>query len=568
MTESNCYHLLLEMTPSFYLENILQPTESTSLTDFLDLAKKVVRCKWADYMVSVFNNLPESQQKTKLFNIFGSEANLRQIFDQEKFRELEMLRLCGENELWRDIVLAISEREMASISLAKIWIEKLTDEQIEKLSLSKNEINLFLDLSLEVQEVIDHAYIKQLELADAPDGKQIGPHAKEFGYEYLYDEKIPYIDIFPDEFTRLVNTLESFSKRVANQVSSGELAPQYLDLSSYLKKLAESFGSRESDHLKVLGVWKDISIQYVNLAISGCPIILTPWGFPADGNHVGIELMVTINLGESSPWYKVSQEYLAIAGEFMKNYDPNFVPIPFIHQYVFTRNGLNIPWSGTACASDNYIVFYDNENDNFGAALYHSYFSEFMDSTTSEERFSRVRGINTVAHETGHLCRMLDEDLYKKMGIGVSVNKIDEAKADTMANLFFLIKLKSNSFIDFTPEEFIEQYIVDYIDELRNSKGYEEEDMGIIWYSFSAKVCLIKLFESDSIIWSGDKIKIVDGRRGVEALAEVGQEIFNLYGSAEFNDEEVSRYVSALEEKARTSLDIQRFQNKVDKSEN
>lgn len=558
------YHLLLEMTPSFYLENLPPALEGKSLTDFLDLAKKTVRDKWADYIVSVFNDLPNTPQKTKLFNIFGSEANLRLILEKEKFRELEMLRLLGEADLWRDIVVAISEREKASIILARNWIDDLSDDQVEKLVLSRNEIILFLDLSLAVQGNIDNAYVHQLELADRPDGKKIGPHAKEFGCEYLYDEKTPYINIFTKEFSGLVTSLEQFSQRIEDETIAGLLPEVYHHLSVFLKKLSENYGSTETNHEKIIENWKEVSRQYISLAQAGCPTILTPWGFLTDGNHVGIELMVTLNLGESSHWYEVSQEYLSLAKDFMESYDPNFKPNPFIHQYVFVRNGINIPWSGTACASDEYIVFYDNENDNFGRTIYQSYFHEFLDSDTSEEHFSRVRGINTVAHETGHLGRMLDEDLYKKMGIGAPINKLDESKADAMANLYFLMKLLRSGSPDVSPAEFIEQYIVDYVDELRSSKGHEKEDIGMVWYGFSAKLCLIKLFESGSIGWSGDRIKILDGLRGVEILAKTGKEIFDLYGDPNFKEKEVLDFVSGIEDQAKNTLDFQRLQKKVD----
>jgi len=236
----------------------------------------------------------------------------------------------------------------------------------------------------------------------------------------------------------------------------------------------------------------------------------------------------------------------------------DFEPLPFVHQYVFVRNGINIPWTGTACAGDRFVVFYDNENDHFSNHLYQTYYDKFVDGTTSQERFTYVRGLNTVAHETGHLGRMLDQELYQKMGVGVSVGKLDEAKADSMANLLFLrqsFELPSNV----APEEFIEQYIVDYIDELRNAVGHEQENIGLVWYDFSAKIILLTLFECGSILWNGDKVKVVDGARGVETLAELGQQIFNLYGQADFDEKAVGAYVKSVEDKVASNQNLQRL---------
>ncbi len=557
------YHLFIDDIPRFSLENFLEnDIDAKNLIDFLDHIKAIVRTHWADYMVSVFNDLPDSPKKTKLFNIFQSETSLRTILDKEKFRELEMLRLVDEGEFWREIVTAISEREIATIGLAKHFLDHLTKEQQENLSLSKQEIDLFLDLSFSIQHFIDQAYIHQLALADEPGGKQVGTLPLEFGYEYLYDDKIPYSEVYSDEFTCLTETLNDFSNRIEQEVEDGLLSPDYLSLAHYLTTLSKSYGSKETNIEKINQIWEDVDREYISLAQQGCPIILTPWGFLTDGNHIGIELMVTLNLGSSSKWHKDSEIYRGLVRNFMRNYEPDFEPVPFIHQYVFVRNGLNIPWSGTACASNRYVVFYDNENDNFSANLYHSYYDEFIDGNTSENRFAYVRGLNTVAHETGHLGRMLNQDLYQKMGNGVNINKLDEAKADSMATLLFSKDLIQGN-TDVTPSEFIEQYIVDYIDEIRGARGHETEDLGIVWYDFSAKLMLLTLFESNSIIWSKDKIKIIDGYSGMVAIAGVGKQIFNFYGDEHFDSQAVSLYIQNIEERVFRNADIQKFLAKV-----
>lgn len=529
-------------------------TELNGIIDFLDLAKSTVRSEWNEYIIGVLQSIPGLPNTT---------AELREILEKERFRDFEMLRLSGQGELWRQIVSAISDREIDTIKLAKSWLERMSDRDLEKLSLSRHEIDLYLDLSLSIQATIDKAYLHQLSLDDMPEGKVLGPHAKVSGYEYLYYETTPYVEIFTPEFPELVSSLHSYSDRIDREVGEKILPGHYLLLSRYLKTLAESFNSHETNTERLLEIWEAVEKEYLGLAKSDCPIILLPWGFLADGSHLGIELMVTLNLRESSHWYRESSEFLILVDKYMALYEPDFESIPFIHQYVFVRNGLNLPWSGTACAGNRYITFYDNETDNFAHNLYRAYYSAFIDGSTTEDRFTEVRGINTIAHEVGHLGRMLDQDYYQKMGIGSSVNKLDEAKADSMANIFFLQKLDSSPDFDITPEEFVEQYIIDYIDETRSAIGHENEDLGIVWYDFSSKVILLNLFMSGSIIWSGDRIKVVDGLAGVEALASFGQLVFDLYGSADFTEPAVDTFVSVLEKRVAENPDVQRFLAKV-----
>ncbi len=556
------YHFFKDNKPEFSLEKIPPPIDCDNIIELLDQAKFQVQSAWNDYMVNLFNDLPSSTEKEKLFFIFQSETSLRDILQKEKFRELEMLRVVGESKIWQEIVCAISERESSTVRLAKIWLDKLSESQLEKLALSKSEINLFLDLSLSTQPYIDAAYIHQIDLADLPGGKDFGEHASDEGYEYLYNDNTPYIDIFKEEFTGLSQVLNIMASRIEIEIESGDLPDKYRRLSHYLLSLSLGYTSPETNVEKILEIWERIDEQYIDLALSDCPIILTPWGFTVDGNRVGIELMVTLNLGTSSYWYKDSQIYRGLVNNFMKNYEPDFEAVPFIHQYVFVRNGINIPWTGTACAGDRYVVFYDNENNNFSTNLYDSYYRKYIDCNTSEIRFAHVRGLNTVAHEAGHLGRMIDEDMYKKMGIGIHLNKLDEAKADTMACLLFSEQIKQFG-SEITPTEFIEQYIVDYIDEIRGARGHEEEDIGIIWYDFSAKLLLLLLFESGSIIWSGNRVKIVDGDTGLEALKQMGQHIFVLYGDDAFDEQEAKSFVKEIETRVSNNQDLQKFISEV-----
>lgn len=551
-------HFPVEMSANFSLEKNMVFVDYSGFIEFLDNAKAVTRSKWIDHMMTVLRDLPDESRKA-IFIIVRNEDGFRNLLLKESYRELETLNLKGYPELWRQFVGYISEKEIATIEYAKEKLDGLSEDAIKDFALSRGEIELYLNLSLAVQKIIDPAYIHQLALEDFQDGKKLGPNAKILGYEYLYNENTPYIDIFTEEFTNLVDTLEFYSANILTRIEDGVLPDGYRLLARYLHNLASNFGSKETDHEILLASWRNINTEYISLVQSGCPIILTPWGFSIDSNHIGIELMVTINLDKSSYWYETSQEYLNIVSGYTKNYDPDFKTIPFIHQYVFARNGINMPWSGTACAGESYIVFYDNENDDLGYSIYRSYYHEFLTGTTSEERFSIVRGVNTIAHETGHLGRMLDEDLYKKMGLGAAIGKLDEAKADTMANLFFLLKDPHSPSFEITGEEFIEQYIIDYVDELRSSIGHEDEDIGITWYGFSAKLILYRLFECGAIIWEGERVRIVDGDLGVRSLADVGQEIFELYGDPNFTQSSVKAYVATIEQLAEDNPDVRKF---------
>ena len=566
MTEKeDFYKFLADMTPNFLFKDLPPMPQFENLNDFLKHAKLTVRQKWTGYMMEAFYNLTDSRQRDKLKSIFHDEIGLISLLEKEKFRDLEMLRLVGEGKLWRDILTGISEREIATVLLAKAWLNSLDEKEIEKFHLNKHEIDIFLDLSLNLQIIVDQAYIHQLEIADAPGGKDLGPHAMVNGYEFLYKDNIPYIHVFTEEFTTLKIVLGNLVERISTEVEAGLLPSTYLRLSHFITTLENSYCSEEIDVKEILNTWKNVDQEYMDLVNSGSPILLTPWAFTADGGHVGIELIVTLNLAESSAWHRDSSDYLAVVSDYMKKYDPDFVPVPFVHHFVFVRNGINLPWSGTACAGDRSISFYDNENDNFSVNLYRSYYHSFVDGNTSEERFSYVRGLNTVAHETGHLGRMLDQDLFQKMGVGTATNKIDELKADAMANLFFLKKLEDSN--DVTSAEFIEQYIIDYIDEMRGARGHEDEDTGMVWYDFSAKVILHLLFKNGAVGWKNDKVKVLDGKKGVDFLAQLGQQIFDLYGDPSFTAPAVKQFVQNMENDALENRDIQKFLLTVSRSD-
>lgn len=554
-----------DMNTNFSVENVPGEIKTDSFISILEHAKNIVQSQWVSYMVSELSSLPESPAKRKVFSICHDEAGLRDLLSKETFREFEVLRFEGEGQLWREMVSSISDREIATIILAKNMIDRLPDSEISKLSLSRQEINLFLDISLGVQEAVDAAYINQMEIADTPEGKKTGPNSTLSGYEYLYRDAVPYIEVFEDEFTALVSTLYEFADRVGQETKDGLLPPVYVHLAEYLNHLAFGFGSYEIDVSAIKNIWEKIDYEFIDLVNSGCPIILNPWGFIIEGNHIGIELMATLNLGASSKFYAFSKEYLALANNTLRVLDPDVELVPFIHQYVFTRNGDNLPWSGTAVAGNRHIVFYDNENENFAKNLYLTYYDSFVYGHTSLERFAYVRGINTIAHETGHLAQSLDESMYQKMGAGLPLNKLEETKADCVSILLFLEKLTSTG-SDIAPEEFIEQYLIDYIDEMRASRGHETEDAYIVWYDFSSKVILENLFTCGAIAWHGNKIQVVDGLKGLMSLADLGRSILVLYADPGFNEAAIKQFVSDTENRISQNQDVQRFIDKVSRT--
>jgi hypothetical protein len=164
----------------------------------------------------------------------------------------------------------------------------------------------------------------------------------------------PYVEVFPFEWTRIVKHLRRLEKEIEGMVQSGSLPETYRLLPAYLQRMADVYGSSESDPAKLIAIHdKELDAMTVELVAAGCPIMLMQQKEPAvagDAEKTDVELRV----GFRSPAIIALEQFMGIdqlrtiAQERSDSHrdaftSPNVVPSQFLNHQSFAF-GPNLYW--------------------------------------------------------------------------------------------------------------------------------------------------------------------------------------------------------------------------------
>jgi len=296
----------------------------------------------------------------ELIELLSKPEEIEEKLRIKQFGILEPLRGVIP-EAWRHLVVLSSERQLAAIALAYHWTKGLSHEQIEQLGISKPELMLFIEMAVTLGKYIDHAYVRQIEIADQPGGSGETKRGKERGASYLYDlytspesddiEIRPYIEAFPDEWPRIVKRFEGLATKIERLLEKVELPESYNGFPHFLKQMAETYGSRETTSEKLFYQWQALLRSFVTLAETGCPIMLTPQNCASvagEANKVDVELRFGIRTNRTRDLEsactllrKPAQEIIDQHKESLKT--PYLIP-PVIFNFQPFAHGPNLFW--------------------------------------------------------------------------------------------------------------------------------------------------------------------------------------------------------------------------------
>ncbi len=539
------------------------PEKIESVEEIFEKADEVVAEKWDKYAGDFFEGKcrewagaaydPETKELRETLSDRGEmETNLRLQYlgGIEKLRDVNL-------SAWRSMILASSERQLAQAVLLKRWVGEIPEETFKKIGITREELELFLDAAALLGKYIDQAYVKQIELADAPGGSAETELAGERGAEYVYDlhtadgetpDVKTYGEVFQFEWSRLVGRIETLAQRVEKLIQEEKIPPSYEGLPGFLREVAQAYGSKEIDPEKLDEMWDNLNAKTQELALAGCPLMIIPQGsteVAREAEKVDIELRLAFRSGYTKELEKLADEYRPIAQNIVDlNKDvlgePYEVPRQVFNTQYFSF-GPNLASITQAETGEGFIASHVNTIAELAKTKQIPLLGKaFPGEKVNSEGYKEAAIIETSLHEFGHsILSTDDEKIYKKIGSDKVADVIEELKAETLAAKLLWERHSQDDEILRKQFQAKMGTICDY---LKNKTEKEE-------YYYPAIIMIHELISQGVIVEKDGEYEIADHQKGVQALANIGAEILeNFYLKKESKPADVKKYFKQVKE--------------------
>ncbi|MBN2585620.1 hypothetical protein JXA59_03170 [Patescibacteria group bacterium] len=500
-------------------------------------------------------------------------AKLEEALRIQQLGALETIRE-EQPEAWRTLVMVSSERQLAVLALVRHWVkEQLSDEQLEKTGFNRDEVELFLDFSAVLGKYIDHAYVKQIEIADIPGGQDATPLDKQHrrktgedelgGAEYLYDYRIvpegqknsvirvkTYSEVFPFEWPKIVSRIEALARRTGSLLEQGRLPEKYQGLSEYLQHVAELYGSDMHTAQGLDDLWEKLYDEGAKLAEQGCPLMLIAQGNTGSGeaDKVDVELRFGLQTSETRATQGVFRKFGQIARQLNKQYADSLDELPPAQKIVLNTQplafGPNLYWMTRGETSETKVVIHADPVVKVAAMKELPLLEKLkLVSSADAESYKMAALTETVLHEFGHTVMPTeDEQIEKRIG---SYDAIDELKADTVGILLFAQGMEQYS----TLKKIAERQLIAKLGTIATyltSKSSKANSDGEPYYLAGAAQ-LIVLLDRGALQEIDGRYVITDAKAGIEVLANLGSEILSrFYVDKTSTPEAVAEYFEGL----------------------
>ncbi|MFA5827908.1 MAG: hypothetical protein WC841_00900 [Candidatus Shapirobacteria bacterium] len=503
-----------------------------------------------------------------------------------QFGSLESIKSTNP-EIWRCLILTSSERQSAGLTLVRHWLKAVPEEQMSQFGMSKNELNLFLDIAGVVGKYIDHAYIKQIELAGAPGGSSVSPNRNIKGAEFLYDVNgkdgpiLPFIDVFPEELTRLVDGIKMLADKTELMVDSGQLpADKYQGAADYLRQFADVYAStntrskvnddpEELEEKEVAGEYERLIEKGFRLLSSGCPIALIPQGTPSHAGEaykVDLEIRLASRTEETQKIDDELKELVPHAQTLVDSHidildKPYRLPDQIITFQPFAF-GPNTFWytrgDSIATSEGGAIITHSNAVEDVAKTQNLPVLGRVFNYHPDSAEYSKAEIVETVAHEIAHCVMGTDDkNVNERIGQLSESEIVEELKAETVAmKLLWETKLKSAD--SQTIELQFMAKVATLCDYLKN-KSASLDDAGAPYY-YCGVAIISELLNQGIIVGEGEGYRVTDCRKGCEVIAAMGDNILNkFYFNPETKPENVQKYVVSDVTSKTNDNDFQKF---------
>lgn len=559
----------------------VMPENIQGMEDIFDRARELVTEKWNEKVHEYLaekcrgwaKQLQGNEKLTEQADLLNDPAKLEEKLRIRQFGVLEDIR-GALPEAWRELVLISSERQMAEIEVVRKWVKGLPKDREGEIAeacevKSVEELKIFIDTMGILGKYINQAYVKQIELADASGGKvktKLAEQSESEGAKYLYDPEVeegkvdikPYAEVFPFEWKRIAKDMEHLAARIEKALDDEKLEKEkYKNLPAYLRKFSATYNSKTLNPDALYEEWQSLMRDMKDLALKdGCPIMLVPQGdtsVAGKATKVDAEIRFGFITKESrelvktvQPFHEVAQELVTAQDSFLEK--PRIVP-PVIANIQPLASGPNMFWTTRGERGDEKIVSHNNAVIDVAVTGAYPALQRAFEAIPDEETFKQATVLDNVLHELGHnLAPNTDKKVKERIGTlsgKSSESKIaEELKADT-GNMKILLETIRRGKTEVDPRKQLWAKLGDVCDYLKN-KSSEPGTAGES-YHFGGVAIMARLLEKGIVVEQEGKFTITDPIKGVEALAEINDELMDLYLKGK--PEDLKSYVAIIREK-------------------
>ncbi len=565
------------------------PTDVASIEDFFENATQAVSSVWNERVsgslqgltASWCSEVPYNEKNAPLLRVLEDPATLETKLAIHQFGILEPLRGILP-EAWRTLVQLASERQLAAVVLTRHWLKEIPTEEREawaqKMGLdSFAEVDVMVNSAEFFGKFIDQAYIKQIELADAPHGQEQSPMAEQgsfnpAGVKYLYDVALPegeidvksYSDVFRFEWPRLVAAMRRLGDKVTKLVADGALGAKYSKLPEYLYLCADTYGSSSQDPEEVAQQWQRLLSAFHDLMLDGCPLMLVPQTVPAvadAANKVDAELRLGFRTRESLELEQKLEQFYEVVQDISTEEEP-FLEKSFVLPKVFSNHqafafGPNLYWMTRGEEGVEKIVAHTNAVRDVARATALPALQKVFEGEVDEASYDKAAVVGNCLHEWGHMI-LPKEDVAIRERIGATpeTDVAEEIKADSGNMKIVHRALEKGVSLDVHTQLYAK--LADICDYLAN-KSSELGTSGERYFTTGVAI-ISELLEKGHVVPSGDRYKIVDDREAIVAIAEFHDRFLELYRSG--SPAQLRSFVHAVRSKS-TQEPIATFIRKI-----
>lgn len=566
------------------------PKNLKNIEDLLESAKIAVADHWQKTSAEILgqkfsewlSQIPDDKKNQPIRRLLQNPESLDEKIKIYQLGELEGLRTALP-DAWRTLVMLSSERQLATLSLLRYWIkEGLTDSDAQNMGTSKPELEIMLDAGGILGKYADHAYVKQIEMADQPGGTAKSRLSSEPGGEFVYEDKSSgqmirraYAEVFPGEWPRIIRGLGFVQEKVQKLLAESKLPESYALLPDYLKTLIDLYSSTETSPEKLKAMHDEVDRQMTALARAGCPMMFlvgATSGVTGDAEKVDVDLRLGIITEGLKAFDKEIDAHTQIAQKMVDQnrqaLDKKDFKVPrLILNDQPLAFGANLQYFTPAESGEVSMVSHVNVNNEVARVNHPPLIKRlFPEKAKTLSLPEHMRAINddTSRHEISHnVMSTEDEAVEGRIGTGNPADVLEELKAETVSMILSRERQKQlpkEKRADFAQEQFFTKVIV-VADYLAN-KSKDPKGDGYKYY-YAGLAMLDKLLSSGLLVADGDGYRITDPQQGMTVMSQMGEDILKrFYTNPEATPDHVKEYLQALK-KREQDPEIKKFISKL-----
>ena len=541
-----------------------------NVEEFFNAAKEIVTKQWAKKVTPFLNE----QCSAWAEQLEGGDLDVQETQEmlsdpkglEEKLQMQQFQLLEGElrkqlPEAWRSLLLASSERQLASVALSREWLKNMPETEVSKLGMTKAELEIFLDIAGIFGKYIDSAYIRQVELADLASGSLPTALGGQKGADRLYDlqrdrsrdelDIKTYPEVFPFEWSHMVPAFRALAQKVRERTIRGDLPAHYTQFAEHLDLLSKTYGSTEKDPSTLRAEWKQLMADAKILEKTPLPIMIIPQACPAvagDAEKVDVEIRLGIRTPETKS-YESAAQYITLKGQQIldaaqdKFAAQRTVPPLTLNIQPFAF-GPNMYWYTRGESDDKRIFSHTDAVRDVARKSEMPCLQKLFKKEFDPTSYMDASIMATVLHETGHFIPPKGDDNVKKR-IEKQLPFFEEFKAWTVGTKIFRESdPKEATLKNYDRETVFYALLGVHLDYLKN-KSPREGKSGERYY-MCAVAFLLELLDKNILKKEGAAYIIEDTEAGLQAIANIGDRIFHNYTKDDSTVEECTNYVAQI----------------------